>query len=291
MKDRLKKIRRTARYFLILGVVRLIQRQSASSLPKLERLLVKLLSPFYLHEFRRAEALLPDEFFAKKEEILAGMMHNQARNLLEMILYEKLCADDPQFLTLDGREHLDTALAAGKGAIILSAHYGNWEMAGYKVSTAEHPLHVIARPQAIDRMTELIKEFREKRGVQVLMKDHMTVSMKVLQEGGLVGIIPDLNAREWGYQVPFFGRIASFYPTPIILSQRSGAPLLPTFIVRDRRGRNRVRIESPVIFDRREPMLARVRCYVERIEEAIRRRPDHWVWFHERYRHADLGRK
>ncbi|MBF0498618.1 MAG: lysophospholipid acyltransferase family protein [Candidatus Riflebacteria bacterium] len=290
MRDQFKRFRRTARYFVVLAVVRLIQRQPASALPRLERLLKKLITPFYAHEKQRTIELLPVEFADRCSEIIDGMMHNQICNLLEMILLEKLVASDPDFITLDGREHLDAAQASGKGAIILTAHFGNWELIAYNLVAMGWPLHVIVRPQAIDRMTQLMNEFREKRGVHVLMKDNLTASLKILQERGLVGIVSDLNAREWGYQVPFFGRAASFYPTPIILSQRSGAPLLPAFIERDHRGRHHIRIENPIIFDRSEPMQERVKRYVERYEAAFRRRPDQWVWFHERYRHVDLGR-
>lgn len=290
MVEQLKQARRLARYFIVRSVVRLIQDQPVTVLPRLERLLLTLLLPFFGREIRRAKELLPAEFADRSEKIVAEMMRNQVRNLLEIFLYEKLVAADPQYITFSGREHLEEAVSRGKGFIILTGHFGNWELIAYHLVGLGYPLHAMARAQAISRMTEFMNGFREKRGVAVVMKDSLSASLKLLQEGTPIGMLSDLNAREWGFQVPFFGRTASFYVSPVILSQRSGAPLLPTFIERDGSGRHQMRVEAPITWNRHETMGEKVRKYVERYEAAFRRRPDHWVWFHERYRHAELGR-
>jgi len=118
----------------------------------------------------------------------------------------------------------------------------------------------------------------------------LSASLKLLKEGALVGVVSDLNARERGYRVPFFGREASFYPTPVILSMRGNAPLIPAFIERQSAKKQIIRFESPVEWVPNEKMSQRVSRYVQRYEAAFRRRPDQWVWFHERYAHAELGR-
>ena len=189
-----------------------------------------------------------------------------------------------------GREHLEEATRKGKGIIILSAHFGNWEVMGYELRKMGLPLHVLARPQAVNQMTEFMNSFRERRGVKVIMEKSITESLKLLHQGKTVGMLSDLNAREWGYQVEFFGRNASFYSSPVILSVRSGAPLIPSFTERQRDGSLLLRFEAPITWEKGESMRQRVQKYVRRYEEAFRRRPDHWCWFHERYEHAALGR-
>jgi KDO2-lipid IV(A) lauroyltransferase len=289
-QDSFKTAKRNARYVLLKGVVDLIAAQPVTKLDRLKRLLLKVMPVFFAREMKRAGELLPAEFAPRKAEILRGMQEHQVLNLLEVILYDRLLQNFPDYIETEGEDVLKSVMAKGKGGIILSAHFGNWELVGYTLARLGYPIHAIARPQAVNRMTEFMNGFRASRGVNVLMDNNLSASLKLLKENALVGIVSDLNARERGYQTTFFGRTASFYPTPVILSLRSGAPLIPTFIERESLKKHRLRFEIPIEWPPGETMPERVRRYVERYENGFRRRPDHWVWFHERYAHAELGR-
>ncbi len=290
LRDQLKTLKRTVRYHLLSTLVKMMTRLPATAVPKLRRLLMKVFPLVFAHQLRRAEELLPTEFAESKDEILRRMIENQAQTILEVFFYEKLVAHNPGFIKVVGRKHLEEATRKGKGIIILSAHFGNWEVMGYELRKMGLPLHVLARPQAVNQMTEFMNSFRERRGVKVIMEKSITESLKLLHQGKTVGMLSDLNAREWGYQVEFFGRNASFYSSPVILSVRSGAPLIPSFTERQRDGSLLLRFEAPITWEKGESMRQRVQKYVRRYEEAFRRRPDHWCWFHERYEHAAIGR-
>lgn len=289
-RDRAKTFRRWVRYHLLAGLIRLIERQPLTALPRLRRLLLKVFPLVFAAQTRRAAELLPAEFAPRREAILRGMTVNQVMNLLEIFFYEKLLAARPDLVQIEGGEHLERARQAGRGLIVLAAHFGNWELQAYTLVRLGLPLHVIARPQALDQMTAFMNSFRERRGVRVLMANNLTESLRLLGQGAAIGIVSDLDAKEHGFLVPFFGRPASFYPTPVILSVRGRAPLLPMFMERQPDGSHRLRIEPPLVWERGESMTARIRRYVERYEAAFRRRPDLWVWFHERYAHAHLAR-
>ncbi len=289
-RDRLKKLKRTVRYHLLRSLIDAMMRLPASSVPKLKRLLLKVFPLFFARQLRRAAELLPAEFAADKPRILKKLTENQVLTLLEVFFYEKLTAHRKDFIKITGREHLKAAVEKGRGMIILSAHFGNWEVMGYELCKMGLPLHVLARPQAVNQMTEFMNSFREKRGVKVIMEKSISESLKLLAQGKTVGMLSDLNAREWGYQVEFFGRNASFYSSPVILSVRSGAPLIPSFTERQPDGSLLLRFEAPITWEKGETMRERVQKYVRRYEEAFRRRPDHWCWFHERYEFAALGR-
>jgi len=290
LRDQLKTLKRTVRYHLLSTLVKMMTRLPATAVPKLRRLLMKVFPLVFAQQLRRADELLPAEFAGCKDEILRRMIENQAQTILEVFFYEKLVDHNPDFIKVVGREHLEEATRKGKGIIILSAHFGNWEVMGYELRKMGLPLHVLARPQAVNQMTEFMNSFRERRGVKVIMEKSITESLKLLHQGKTVGMLSDLNAREWGYQVEFFGRNASFYSSPVILSVRSGAPLIPSFTERQRNGSLLLRFEAPIVWEKGESMRQRVQKYVRRYEEAFRRRPDHWCWFHERYEHAALGR-
>ncbi|MBI3038748.1 lysophospholipid acyltransferase family protein [bacterium] len=260
------------------------------ALKRLRRFFSPIFSKIFRHELKRARELLPEEFSPRKDEVIKGMAENQISNLLEIFLYEKIMRVQPSFVEILGIEHLKNAVSMNRGVIILSAHFGNWELIAYTLVKLGFPIYAIVRPQAVNRMTEFMNSFRERRGVKVLMAENLKLSLKILRGGGLVGIVSDLNAREWGYQASFFGRKASFYPTPVILSERSRAPVIPAFIERQRSGVQIVRFEPPILWKSDGTMVEKIQQYVSRYENAIRKRPDHWVWFHERYVHAELGR-
>lgn len=290
MRDTLKKYKRMARAYLVKGLVNLMTRLEAPAVPKLKRLLLKVFPVIFAREIQRARELLPVEFSERKDSIIAGMADNQVMTLLEVFFYEKLLAADPDFVKVEGKENIDNALAQNRGMIILSGHFGNWEVMGYTLARMGVPLHVMARAQAVDQMTEFMNSFREKRGIKVIMQNTIPEALKLLAHNQTVGLLSDLNARERGYQVRFFGRAASFYSAPVLLAMRSRAPLIPAFTERQKNGRLLLRFEKPVEFKRGDSMCNNIQRYVDRYEAAYRRRPDHWCWFHERYEFASLGR-
>ncbi len=290
LPDKLKNLKRTLRYYLLRFLVHIITSYPSTAVPKFRRLMMKVFPLFFARELQRADELLPAEFNDRKALILRQMVENQVQTILEVFFYEKLVAQNPGFIKIVGREHLDAAIKKGKGLIILSAHFGNWEVMGYELCRIGLPMHVLARPQAVNQMTDFLNGFRQSRGVHVIMENSINESMRLLGQGKAVGLLADLNAREWGYQVEFFGRNASFYSSPVILSVRSGAPLIPSFTERQADGTLLLRFEAPLTWEKGESMRQRVQKYARRYEEGFRRRPDHWCWFHERYSFATLGR-
>ncbi|MGM0600617.1 MAG: lysophospholipid acyltransferase family protein [Candidatus Rifleibacteriota bacterium] len=290
LKDRFKKFKRTIRYYFLVWLINNIIKLPARKLPKLQRLLLKVFPLIFKKEIKKAERLLPEEFSENKNKILQGMIKNQVTTILEVFFYDKLKELNPDFVKIKGKEYLERAKKQYGSFIILTAHFGNWEIIGYELTSLGYPLHVVARPQAVNQMTQLINSFREKRGEKVIKGNNIIESLKLIKKKRVVGLLSDLNAREWGYQVKFFSRTASFYNAPVILAQRGKVPLIPAFAYREPDGSHIVEFEEPVDFKKSMTMPEKVRAYVERYENAFRRQPEQWCWFHERYQHADLGR-
>jgi len=290
VRDKLKAFKRHLRYLFLFSVFRWISRYPVESIFRIKNLIVKLVPFFFEKELEKARENLPPEFASNSEEILRKLTNNQVLTLLEVFFYEKILEAYPDFIFVTGKEILDRAVAEHKGVIILSAHFGNWELIGYTLAKMGYPIYAVARPQAVNSMTRFMNSFRESRGVKVLMDKNLSSSLRLLKKGNFVGILSDLNARERGFRVEFFGRPASFYPTPIILAERSGAILVPTFIERHGKWKQWIRFEEPVAWNPRDTMCGKIRRYVERYENAFRRRPEQWAWFHDRFSLADLGR-
>lgn len=290
IKDRYKLAKRTLRYYIIRLLVNYIQKFPVKSFKTLERKSLKIFRLAFGGLLKKAEKQLPKEFESQKHQIIRNMFKNFVLTILEVILYEKLIKNDPQYVKIEGREYLDAAAKKNKGILILSAHFGNWELIGYTLAKLGFGLHVVARPQTVNQMTEFINSFRENRGINVIMGNNILSSVKLLKKGKTVGLVSDLNAKGAGYRVKFFNRTASFYNAPVIIALRSGSPVIPTFCERQSDGRHIIRFEEPIVFSKELTTKQNIQKYVNRYEAAFRKRPDHWCWFHDRYELVELGR-
>lgn len=289
-KDDLKKLKRTIRFFIIKTVLDSIALLPTSKLKKLSRLLVKLIYLFGQKEINKARELLPQEFNNNKEEIIGKMLENASMLIPEVVLYDKLIKENPNFCRFENWEIVENLIKQGKTPFILTAHFGNWELLGYSLVKAGLDLHVIARANNLPKMTELINSYRQSHGVKVILQDNIFEGSKLLQKGTPVAILADLNAREHGYQVEFFGKNASFYSAPVIISVRSKMPLIPVFPERQADGTHVMKVLPPIEWRKGETMRDRVQRIAKVYEDEFRKRPDLWCWYHQRYDFAEMGK-
>ena len=290
IKDRLKTLRRTLRYYLIRFLIGSMRRLPISKIPKLKLLLIKAVKTFGTKEINKAYELLPVEFSARKEQIIHGMIENVALNVLEIIYYDKLIKANPDFCKFENWEIIDNIKKQGKTPLLLVGHFCDWEVMGYELVKAGLDLTVIARPNNLQKMTDYINSLRQNHKLRVVMHNNIMEAIKLLHNNMPVAILSDLNAREWGYQVEFFGRNASFYSAPVIISIRSGMPLIPVFPERQPNGNIIFKVKQPIVWEKGESMRQRVQKYAKVYEEEYRKRPDLWFWFHDRYSFAEMGK-
>lgn len=290
IKEDLKKLKRTIRFYLIKILVSLLTTLPTTKIKKLKLLLVKAVKTFGKKECEKAYQLLPTEFSHRKNEIIHGMIENQVLTLLEVIFYEKLKKENPNFCRFENWEIIEEIQKQGKVPCVLAGHFGNWEVLAYELIKAGLDMTVIARPNNLNQMTEFINGFREKQGVKVIMENNIAEAIKILKSGKVAGIVADLNAREWGYQVEFFGKNASFYSAPVIISVRSKMPLVPIFSERRPDGNIILKVCKPLVWKKNESMGDRVQKVAKVYEEEYRLRPDLWCWYHDRYIHAEMGK-
>ncbi len=290
IKERLKIIRRTIRYYLIRLLIGGIQLLPITRIPKLKLLLIKAIKTFGKKEINKAYELLPAEFADRKDEIIHGMIENVALNFIEIIFYDKLIKANPDFCKFENLEIIDNIKKQGKTPLVLLGHFCNWEVLGYEFIKAGLDMTVIARPNNNQKMTEFINHFREKHNLKVVMKNNILTAIKLLHNNKPVTILCDLNAREWGYQVEFFGRNASFYSAPVIISVRSGMPIVPIFPERQPNGNIIFKVKKPIVWEKGESMRDRVQKYAKVYETEYRKHPEFCFWFHDRYSFAEMGK-
>ena len=198
---------------------------------------------------------------------------------------------------VEGLEHLDAAMAVSRssGVLVLTAHFGNWELAGlvgplYGVSMA-----TVMRPLDSPLLDRLARRLRVSTGVEMIDKrDAFRAVSEALRRGRLVAILLDQNAsRNEGVFVPFFGRAASTSRGLALLSLRTGTPIVPVFMHRDAAGRHHLVIEPAIPAPARGSLGAAIEeltaACAGRIEAAVRGWPEQWLWLHRRWRTRPAG--
>ena len=184
---------------------------------------------------------------------------------------------------------LDRVLAEGKGAILLTAHLGNWELMGAFLRLHGYLGAVIGRRIYYEKFNDMIIQLRESIAYKTLYQDASPREfLKVLHKNQILGILADQDVnRLEGVFVPFFGRPAYTLTSPVKLALATGAPLVPTFLVRSG-DRYRLLMEEQIRVEmkgtREETIQEFTAAWSRVIEAKIRAFPDQWAWMHRRWK-------
>lgn len=194
-----------------------------------------------------------------------------------------------QHLTVVGLEHLDAALQEGRGVLLITGHFGNWELMARYICMRGYPIAVIARDADDRGTTALITSLRERSGYRVFPRGNAArLVLKALRANEVVGILPDQNAGD--VFVEFFGQKAGSVAGPAVFHLRTGAPLVPLFNVRLPDDRHRVEILPPMRFepsgDTQADYQRIMQALHDVLESYVRRYPDQWLWLHDRWKSA-----
>lgn len=195
-----------------------------------------------------------------------------------------------KYVRFDGEENLAQALRKGKGLFLLTGHFGNWELMAAAVSLRFGPLAIVARSfdfKPLDRfMTDLRSRFRS----EIIPKQRaMRRILKTIKQNRMVGILMDQNV-DWyeGAFVRFLGRWACANKGLALMAQRTGASVVPVFPVRQDDGRYCVTFGKEIRLirtgDRTKDVEDNTALFTSVIEDYVRRYPDHWFWFHRRWK-------
>lgn len=203
-----------------------------------------------------------------------------------------------RFVLLDGYENYAAAVARGRGVMILTGHIGAWELAPFAQAWFGAPLHFLVRPIENRRVDALVLRYRCLSGNRPLAKTGAARAiLRVLGEGGTVGILLDLNATpDEAVFVPFFGIPAATSAAMARIVRRTGSPVVPGYIYWDAGLRKyRLRFEPALELARTEDEEADVAENTARftrvIERIVRERPEQWLWVHKRWKTRPAGEK
>jgi len=231
----------------------------------------------------------PEKTPAEIRAMTRRMFENQGMNQVE--LFRWIGGRDAEIsrkISMKGEEVARAALARGKGAAVLTAHIGNFDLMGLWAAQ-RFPMTIVSKDLKHAGLNKFWMEARRRFSLNIVgAHNSYRACLRVLKDNGCLGFILDQNMiRTEGIFVDFFGKPACTTPGLAVLAAHAGAPVVPVFIVRLDDGRHEVHVlpalEPPE--DRKPESIAKAtQVYTKVIEDFIRQYPEQWIWMHRRWR-------
>jgi Kdo2-lipid IVA lauroyltransferase/acyltransferase len=237
-----------------------------------------------------SRALGPAHTERELQRIAREAYRNFGRMTFEYARFPRLTKREVEAtVRVTGGEHLTEALAGGKGAILVAAHFGNWELAA-TLAMKGYPVSFLVGEQHNTLVDGLMNRLRQRFGVETIpLTGSLRGVFRALRANRIVAMLSDQDAGKSGIFVDFFGMPASTPYGPARFAIATGAPLVPGVAVRHPGGHHELVI-APTIAPATPGMppeeAARLltQAYTSVFEDFIRRHPDHYFWMHRRWK-------
>ncbi len=232
----------------------------------------------------------PDWPEKRRLEVAGECYRNFGVTFLELCLMPLL---DPRLartiVRVENPGQYRDARLSGRGAVLATGHFGNWEMLGAAVAASGYPTWALVRRQRNGRVDSFVTKSRESTGLRTLYTDRALFGVpRALRRGEFVAIAADQDAGPGGVFIPFLGRPASTPDGIVRFARRTGAPIIPGFGVRQPDGTYLLEMPGPMWvrsdLPSREAELEALTRFTSLLEERIRRHPEQWFWMHRRWK-------
>lgn len=241
----------------------------------------------------------PNASEAERRRIAHGMIRQIGWLAGEFSQFPKYTRENiERVVMLDGAENFEAGRRRGKGVIFLTGHMSAWELSSFAHALYGHPLYFLVRPQANARVDRLINKYRCLSGNWPIDKNRSARAiLKVLGEGGTVGILADINTiLQEGLFVNFFGIPACTSSGLARIALRTNAAVVPSFLSWDgERRKYRLQFEPAIELvrtgDEEADVLENTARFTRILEDQIRKYPDQWLWVHKRWKTRPPGEK
>lgn len=251
-------------------------------LPKRKKLIAENLNMAFPHLSR-----------AEKDEIGRKVWKNLGRTAVEFVRLPPLDKENlDRFIRWEGAENVEEALSAGKGLVLVTSHFTNWEISGTAAQARFGRMLAIARPMKNPLVEAWVQTKRTAGGNKIaLHRNAVRTSLKWIKEKNIVALLIDQNLYTGGVFTEFFGRPAATTTLPALLHIRTGCPVIFSYTLRHGE-RFVIHFDRPFEF----PQVSedqRIWTYTQlinrRLEEIIRRDPANWFWIHNRWKRKPEG--
>jgi KDO2-lipid IV(A) lauroyltransferase len=196
----------------------------------------------------------------------------------------------PSMVRYEGLANFQNAMARGRGVLVATAHFGNWEFSAFAHAYLTAPMHVVVRPLDNPRIDAFVERYRAHSGNHIIeKKDAARNILRALKAGDAVGILIDQNTSlDQGVFVEFFGEKACAGTAFAKLAHHSGAAVIPGYALWDELEERYI-----IFFDQEIEMTGDVQQDTQRIhshlQNAILENPDQYLWLHRRWKTRPPG--
>jgi lauroyl/myristoyl acyltransferase len=228
------------------------------------------------------------------------MLYNFAYYWVDLFRFAQLPPERAAALVdrYTGGEHIAAALGAGRGALLVTAHLGNWELGGVFLRAFGSQLAVVYVPDQFAEVESARQALRRASGVvEIPIRPDESLSslpvLRALRQNQLVAVQGDRDFNDRGIAVPFFGAPAPFPAGPFQLALATGAPLVPAFIAYTSGHRFTIEAGPPIRLeatgDRDADVRRGLEAWVRTLEAAVRRWPTQWYTFFDYWPEASAA--
>jgi len=231
------------------------------------------------------KTIFPEKSEKEIAKIRITVFRNFAKYLVDFFRFSKL---DKHYIEknirVENKEYLDQALSKEKGVITLTAHLGNWELGGVIISLLGYSFYAVALPHKHKKVDTFFNQQRQSKGVKVIpLGRAVRQCLDVLKRNQVLALVGDRDFSEKGIILDFFGKQTFFPEGAAAFSLKTGARIVPGFMVRNADDTFTLRFEKPLEFkpsgSRNVDISNLIKQYKVIFEDYIRKYPDQWYMF------------
>ena len=233
------------------------------------------------------------EEYSIKELDRIGLKSYQTftKSFIDYILFPSLKDKILNLVQFEGKENFDKALAKSKGAILVTGHFGSWELMGAAISKAGYPLDFLVGEQHNILIDNVMNDYRQLMGIGIIKMGVAAKGViKALKSNRFVAMLSDQDAGGDGTIVNFFEMPASTPKGPAAFALKVGAPIIMGYTAREKGNIHKIKVEEPIFLEtsgnKEEDIQKLTQIYTSMLENYIRKYPDHWFWPHRRWKNT-----
>jgi KDO2-lipid IV(A) lauroyltransferase len=230
-------------------------------------------------------AIFPKKSISKIKAIRLAMTRNFAKYLVDFFRFSLLERDNiKNFVEIVNINYVEEALSKGKGVVVVTAHIGNWELAGVTVALLGYPIGAVALPHRHKSVDNFFNYQRKRLGLIVIPLGHAARHcLNLLHENKIIALAGDRVFNTTGILLDFFGLPTYLPQGPAAFSLKTGASIIPGIMIRNPNDTFKLIFEKPIEFhpsgDKGQDIIQLTCKYKKIVEDYICRYPEQWFMF------------
>jgi Kdo2-lipid IVA lauroyltransferase/acyltransferase len=246
---------------------------------------------------RNLQIAFPEMPKKRRRQIIFRLFVGFGRHLSEFSLLPRFTKENArEVATYDGFENYEAARGTGRGVLLLTGHFGAWEIGSFVHSIFGHPIKIVVRRLDNEKVDALVERYRTLHGNETFAKEDFARGLlAAMKAGETVGILMDTNMTPpQGVFVDFFGTPACTAVGVARVALRSGAAVVPAFTIWDKQLKKyRVRFDPALKLvstgDDEADAVANTAMFTRVIQDYATRYPEQWLWVHRRWKTRPPG--